>query len=72
MWIQKYVCGRTIGNLGWGYVDKYVCGRTIGLKVENMWINMFVVELLDYIGWEYVDKYVCGRTIGLYRLRICG
>ena len=53
-------------------MDKYVCGRTIGLKVENMWINMFVVELLDYIGWEYVDKYVCGRTIGLYRLRKCG
>ena len=21
-----------------------------------MWINMFVVELLDYIGREYVDK----------------
>ena len=31
MWIQEYVCGRTIGNLGWGYVDKYVCGRTIVL-----------------------------------------
>ena len=23
-----------------------------------MWINMFVVKLLDFIAWEYVDKYV--------------
>ena len=30
--------------------------KQLVIQDEDMWINMFVVELLDYIGREYVDK----------------